>query len=60
VSAPGQGAPPPGASRCVLRTHSFPPRPPGYVLSRTTSVVPDEHVLEGDRESRLTTVCAAE
>jgi hypothetical protein len=33
----GQGAPPPGASRCYankLATRSFPPRPPGYVLSR--------------------------
>ena len=33
----GQGAPPPGASRCSARrlaTHSFPPRPPGYVLNR--------------------------
>src|SRR5579859_6154628 len=31
VGFPGQGAPPPGASRCSARklaTHSFPPRPP--------------------------------
>ena len=37
LTASGQGAPPPGASRCSARklaTRSFPPRPPGYVLDR--------------------------
>jgi len=40
------GLRPPGASRCSARklaARSFPPRPPAYVLSRTTSVSRHEH-----------------